>query len=469
MTTRHRFGRISTILAIAMLALMASMSAAEGTEGADGASDAAAVSVEDPVAEAVFDPTDPLQILRPLVFPVVGTSSYSPTFGACRDGCTRLHEGIDIMTYGWKGVPVVAAHDGVVTWAHVGGELAGCGVIITANDGWSTVYTHLNTDLPGTDVDEAPCFAPGITVGTALSAGTVIGWVGDAGNAEETPPHLHFEVRHPSGVAVDPWVSLVGAERIDHQWIDTTDLATVARAMHTEARTIYVVSVDVLESLADADTAIATYDAPLIPYDANDPGAVLDAVRDYGPERIILFTGDASSEFIADLVTAAPIVAIVRVGEEDTEIVTSVIAPADASVIPDPIVETPEGPVTAHEPFESETIVILATKGSLPKQVSHQLDGFPVIVLSGGGATFESGVSVTGKPDENANRNGLWWLTADGWRMTDSLDDRPPQPIAYVTSPDARPSTLAFVTSSASAPPMPLWHHQPTSFATRSR
>ncbi|HSJ71209.1 MAG TPA: M23 family metallopeptidase [Acidimicrobiia bacterium] len=466
MTTRHRFGRISTVLTIAVLALMGSVGAAEG---ADDASGAATGSVESPVAEAVFDPTDPIQILRPLVFPVVGTSSFSPTFGACRDGCTRLHEGVDIMTYGWKGVPVVAAHDGVVTWAHVGGELAGCGIIITATDGWSTVYTHLNTDLPGTDVNEAPCFAPGITVGTVLAAGTVIGWVGDAGNAEETPPHLHFEVRHPSGVAVDPWVSLVAAERIDHHWIDATDLATVAKAMHTEARTIYVVSVDVLASLANADTAQATYDAPVIPYDANDPGAVLDAVRDYGPERIILFTGDSSSEFISGLVTAAPIVAIVRVGEEADEVETSGIAPADAAILPTPIVENPEVPVTVHAPIENETIVILATKGSLPGQVSQNLDGFPVIVVSGRSGNVDAGVSVTGKPDDNANRNGLWWLTADGWRMTNSMEDRPLQPMAYVTSPDARPWTLAFLTSSASAPPMPLWHHQPTSFATISR
>ena len=466
MTTRHRFGRIATVFAIAVLALMISVSAAEGS---DGASDATTGSVDSSVGVAVFDPTDPLQIVRPLVFPVVGTSSFSPSFGACRDGCTRLHEGIDIMTFGWKGVPVVAAHDGVVTWAHVGGDLAGCGVIITADDGWSTVYTHLNTDLPGTDVDEAPCFAPGITVGAALSAGTVIGWVGDAGNAEETPPHLHFEIRHPSGVAVDPWISLVGAERIDHHWIDASDLAAVARAMHDEARTIYVVSVDVLASLTDADTAMATYDAPLIPHDPNDPGSVLDAVRDYKPERIILFTGDASSVFISDLVTAAPIVAIVRAGEEVDEVEATDIAPADAAVIPAPIVEDPAVPITAHEPIDSETIVIITTKGSLPRQVPQTLDGFPVIVLSGRTANVDAGVSVTGKPDDSANRNGLWWLTADGWRMTNSMDDRPPQPMAFVASPDAKPWTIAFLTSSASAPPMPLWHHQPTSFATMSR
>ena len=54
------------------------------------------VPAEEGVVEEVpaFDPTDPEQIFRDIVFPVVGTSSFAPTFGACRDGCTRLHEGV---------------------------------------------------------------------------------------------------------------------------------------------------------------------------------------------------------------------------------------------------------------------------------------------------------------------------------------------------------------------------------------
>ncbi len=63
-----------------------------------------------------------LPVVRPIVFPVVGPTSYSAGFGDCRDGCTRLHEGIDILTDGWKGFPVIAAHNGVVTRINFDGE-----------------------------------------------------------------------------------------------------------------------------------------------------------------------------------------------------------------------------------------------------------------------------------------------------------------------------------------------------------
>jgi hypothetical protein len=36
--------------------------------------------------------------------------------------------------------------------------------------------------------------------------------MGDSGNAEFTAPHLHFELRNPDGVAVDPYLSLKAAE-----------------------------------------------------------------------------------------------------------------------------------------------------------------------------------------------------------------------------------------------------------------
>ena len=74
---------------------------AESTEG-DGA------NPELTVAEEAIAKQHPAFL--DIVFPVAGVSAYSDTFGACRDGCARNHEGADIMTYGWKGVPVVAQH-----------------------------------------------------------------------------------------------------------------------------------------------------------------------------------------------------------------------------------------------------------------------------------------------------------------------------------------------------------------------
>ena len=50
-----------------------------------------------------------------------------------------------------------------------------------------------------------------------MEAGQIIGWVGDSGNAEFTPPHLHFEIRMPNGLPVDPYKSLKAAKRIRYQ------------------------------------------------------------------------------------------------------------------------------------------------------------------------------------------------------------------------------------------------------------
>src|SRR5690606_17225098 len=58
-------------------------------------------------------PPEPVTI-PDLVFPVAGP--YQPgfdTFGDCRDGCARTHEGVDIMAA--KLTPVVAVADGFVT------------------------------------------------------------------------------------------------------------------------------------------------------------------------------------------------------------------------------------------------------------------------------------------------------------------------------------------------------------------
>ena len=141
-----------------------------------------------------------------IIFPVVGDVSYTDTFGAPRsDG--RTHEGTDIMTTdALKGLPVVAAATGTVKW--IGATC--CYLAVDHGDGWETWYIHLDNDTPGTDDGLGWGIADGIVPGAVVDAGQLIGWVGDSGNAEETDPHLHFEIRF-EGVALNPYPYLIEA------------------------------------------------------------------------------------------------------------------------------------------------------------------------------------------------------------------------------------------------------------------
>jgi peptidoglycan hydrolase-like protein with peptidoglycan-binding domain len=108
-------------------------------------------------------------------------------FGACRDGCSRRHEGIDLGTP--TGTPVRAAMGGKVVWA---GWMSGYGYTIDVSHcgKFTTRYAHLSSFFA----------KQGQTVGkgqfVAKSGNTGVG----------TGPHLHFEIRKGGrwGTAVNP-------------------------------------------------------------------------------------------------------------------------------------------------------------------------------------------------------------------------------------------------------------------------
>lgn len=92
-------------------------------------------------------------------------------------GVVKQHTGLDIGGAA-LGTPVVAAADGVVTYAGWLGGYGNC-VMINHGDGVVTLYGHGNKILT--------------TVGKEVKQGETIMEVGSTGNS--TGPHLHFEVR----------------------------------------------------------------------------------------------------------------------------------------------------------------------------------------------------------------------------------------------------------------------------------
>ncbi len=145
-------------------------------------------------------------------WPLAGRGQILSGFGADRDGGDRHHKGNDISAP--KLTPVVAVADAVVikVTQQVGTEEC-CWVSLRHDDGWQSYYIHLNNDRWATDDGMGFGVRTDLVEGMEVAEGEVIGWVGDSGNAEETVDHLHFELRTPAGVAVDPRASLQAAQR----------------------------------------------------------------------------------------------------------------------------------------------------------------------------------------------------------------------------------------------------------------
>ena len=140
-----------------------------------------------------------------LVFPVAGSGAedVGSTFGDPRSG-GRRHDGVDIFAP--RGTPAVAATDGRVS--KVGSNRLGGKVVWLRGDGLSFYYAHLDSQE--------------VSFGEAVTAGEIVGRVGNSGNAATTPPHLHFGIY--DGGAVDP-LPFLGSSRqpppitVDLDWL----------------------------------------------------------------------------------------------------------------------------------------------------------------------------------------------------------------------------------------------------------
>lgn len=166
-----------------------------------GASTALVPRSNDARAFGYPEPDMTSKIVRPITFPVQGKVTWSDTYGACRDGCSRRHEGQDLL--GSKLQKLVACVDGTV--AALTYDTGGNALYLEDGDGWYYAYLHINNDTPGTDDGKNPrawAFAPGLAVGSKVSRGQLVAYLGDSGNAESTVPHCHFEIRKPTSQGV---------------------------------------------------------------------------------------------------------------------------------------------------------------------------------------------------------------------------------------------------------------------------
>jgi peptidoglycan LD-endopeptidase LytH len=124
-----------------------------------------------------------------LALPVLGPVGFADTWGAPRSG-GRRHMGTDIMAP--CGAKVVAVADGVVSDTQQGGS-GGTMLWIRGRSGDTYFYAHLQS------------YANGVATGRSVSAGEVIAFNGNSGNARGGPCHVHFQWHPGGGGAVNPY------------------------------------------------------------------------------------------------------------------------------------------------------------------------------------------------------------------------------------------------------------------------
>lgn len=130
----------------------------------------------------------PRQLVDPLEGEVITAFSMEELVYNATLGDWRTHDGVDIAAE--AGTSVLAASSGTVVSVEED-PLMGTTVVIEHDGGYQTTYSNLQAE-------------PSVAEGDTVSAGQIIGAVGDTAAAEAAQgPHLHFSVTC-DGEPVDP-------------------------------------------------------------------------------------------------------------------------------------------------------------------------------------------------------------------------------------------------------------------------
>ena len=229
--------------------------------------------------------TAPVEALPMPVLFGVAPSDLTPNFGDPRPN-GRTHEGEDIMAV--KGTPIVSPTAAVVLNLETGVDEGNA--VYTANPGGeSLVYMHLDH------------FGEGVVAGEVLQPGSLIGYVGNTGNASSGPAHLHLEVHNSAGVPTDPFPRLT-AEFTPAQKISflttiltqTSDPVSLSRFLVTNFRGTFTADLaanitlppSIINALASIPATVApTTNAggalPMGDLDIGSSGALVVALQEY--------------------------------------------------------------------------------------------------------------------------------------------------------------------------------------------
>lgn len=148
-------------------------------------------------AEEVID-----RVFPPFI--IAGEATWIDTWGVPRYGpgpIVRTHEGQDVFCD--YGDPILAPEAGVLSMS--AGGLGGITSRVHLADGSYWYLTHLSD----WNTEE-------FSNGSSVAEGDIIGYCGNSGNAETTPPHVHFGWYQPNGETRDPMRRLI-------RWLDNAE------------------------------------------------------------------------------------------------------------------------------------------------------------------------------------------------------------------------------------------------------